>query len=160
MATPAQRTHLASLMDFLVLNEPLIHYLQKRPMVTNRYTEQELADLFKAKKTISMDCSESATLLCRLAGLADPNGSNYDGSGFTGTMLKNLKHYSSAVSADVGALVVFGPGNGDHVCMVRNHGKDPLLFSHGTERGPYFAHLSDVRKVHRAPTTFLSVAKL
>ncbi len=147
-------------MDFLVLHEPLIHYLQKRPMVTNRYTEQQLADLFKVKKTISPDCSESVTMLCRMAGLADPNGNDYNGTGYTGTMLNHLKHYSSALSADVGALVVFGPGNGDHVCMVRNHGKDPLLFSHGSERGPYFAHLSDIRQWQTKPVTFLSVAKL
>lgn len=160
MATQAQRQHLGSLMDMLVQNEPLIHYKQVRPMTTRRFLEQQLADQFKAKKTISMDCSESVTLLCRLAGLADPNGSDYNGYGFTGTMLANLKHYSDPTLADVGAIVVFGPGDGDHACMVRKHGTDPLLFSHGTERGPYYIHLSDERKVQRKPVTFLSIAKL
>lgn len=151
---------MGALMDMLVQNEPLIHYLQKRPMATSRYTEQELADRFKAKKTISMDCSESVTLLCHLAGLADPNGLDYNGQGFTGTMLHHLKHYSSPLSADVGALVVFGKGDGDHVCMVRKHGRDPLLFSHGQERGPFYIHLSDEQKAQHRPTTFLSIAKL
>ncbi len=147
-------------MDMLVQNEPLIHYGQRRPMVTKKFLEQQLVDWFKAKKQITMDCSESCTLLCRLAGLADPNGLNYNGNGFTGTMLANLKHYSNPAAADVGALVVFGPGEGDHVCMVRKKGRDPLLFSHGTERGPFFVHFSDERKAHRPPVTFLSVAKL
>ncbi len=160
MATPAQRQHLGSLMDFLVLNEPLIHYKQQRPMLTASVLEQELADKFKAGRSISPDCSEAVTLLCRLAGLADPNGMGYNGYGFTGSMLKNLKHYTNPLSADVGAIVIFGPGDGDHACMVRKHGKDPLLFSHGTERGPYFIHLSDEKKVQKAPTTFLSVSKL
>ncbi len=160
MATPAQRAHLGALMDMLVQHEPLIHYVQKRPMSTSRYTEQELADRFKQKKTISMDCSESVTLLCHLAGLADPNGNDYNGTGFTGTMLNHLNHYTSPLSAGVGALVVFGPGDGDHVCMVRKQGRDPLLFSHGTERGPWFIHLSEEKKFQHAPTTFLSIAKL
>ena len=147
-------------MDFLVAHEPLIHYKQIRPMPTLDFTEQELADHFKAKKTISMDCSESVTMLCRLAGLADPNGNGYNGQGFTGTMLNHLKHYSSPLSADVGALVVFGPGTGDHVCMVRKRGRDPLLFSHGTERGPFYIHLSDEKRAQHPPTTFLSIAKL
>lgn len=99
MATPAQRQHLGALMDMLVANEPLIHYAQRRPMASTVYREQQLADLFKAKRTIAMDCSESVTLLCKLAGLADPNGTNFNGYGFTGTMLKHLPHYSRAASS-------------------------------------------------------------
>ena len=151
---------MGQLMDMLVQHEPLIHYKQIRPMTTRVLTEQQLVDLFAAKKTISMDCSESVTLICRLAGLADPNGLAYNGRGFTGTMLDHLKHYTSPVAADVGALVVFGPGEGDHVCMVRKRGKDPLLFSHGQERGPFYVHLSDERRAQKPPTTFLSIAKL
>lgn len=147
-------------MDMLVQNEPLIHYGQKRPMTTRNLREQQLADLFKARKTITMDCSESVTLLCRLAGLADPNGKNYSGYGFTGDMLDHLKHYTRPASADVGALVIFGPSPGDHVCMVRKKGRDPLLFSHGQERGPFYVHLSDEKKAHRPPVTFLAVAPL
>ena len=160
MATPAQRAHAGAIMDFLVAHEPLVHYKQIRPMPTRTLLEQQLADLFAAKKTITMDCSESVTLICRLAGLDDPNGNGYNGRGFTGTLLDNLKHYTSPLAADVGALVVFGPGTGDHVCMVRKRGRDPLLFSHGMERGPFYVHLSDERRVQKPPVTFLSIKKL
>lgn len=160
MATDAQRAHLHALMGWTVEHEPLIHYAQVRPMRTVRFREQELATLFDAGHSIAMDCSEGVTLLCRLAGLADPNGRGYDGAGFTGTMLDTLPHYTKPSSANVGALVVFGPGSGDHVCMVDTPGADPLLWSHGSEGGPRLVKLSAEKAVHRPPTTFLSVAAL
>ncbi len=160
MATDAQRKHLAELMDWLVAKKTLIHYLQHRPMTTARIREQELADRFAARRTISTDCSETVTLLCRLAGLADPNGAGYNGSGWTGSMLEHLPHYSDPAAAEVGALVVFGPGGGDHVCMVRRRGKNPNLFSHGQEAGPIFASFAAEARAHKPPARFLSVAQL
>jgi hypothetical protein len=148
-------------MRWTVAHEPLIHYAQMRPMRTAHYHEQELADLFDAVgHTIAMDCSEGVTLLCRLAGLRDPNGAGYDGSGYTGTLLAHLPHYTKPSGADVGALVVFGPGAGDHVAMVDTPGSDPLLWSHGAENGPRLVRLSVEKAVHRPPTTFLSIAAL
>ncbi len=107
-----------------------------------------------------MDCSESVTLLCRLADLDDPNGLNYNGQGLTGTLLGHLRHYSNPRAANIGALVVFGPGTGHHVCMVRRPGVNPLLFSHGQERGPFFISLSEEAKYQPKPVTFLSIAGL
>lgn len=148
-------------MDWLVANEPLIGYVQHRPMQTRRWLETPLAQHFASGKQIDMDCSESVTMLCRMAGLADPNGTEYDGTGFTGTMLKHLSHYTNPAGAETGALVVFGPGTGDHVCMVRRpHRTNPQLFSHGQEAGPVFTTLAAERRAHRPPVTFLSVAKL
>lgn len=161
MATQAQRQHLGAIMDMLVRNEPLIHYVQHRPMQTLGYFEQELADRFAAGKSISCDCSESSTLVCKLAGLETPW--EKDGYGNTQTMLDSLKHYTDPHAADVGALVVFGrPGHLDeqHVCIVRKRGRDPLLWSHGQERGPFYIHLSDEARAHGGPVTFLSIAKL
>jgi hypothetical protein len=37
---------------------------------------------------------------------------------------------------------------------------DPVLWSHGTEGGPLFIPLSEQRKLHAKPVTFLSVARL
>ena len=99
-------------------------------------------------------------LLCHVCGLHDPNGFGYDGTGYTGTLLHHLPHYTDPRKAKVGALVVFGPGSGDHVCMVRHVGSDPVLFSHGSERGPIYIHLTAEQRYQRKPTTFLSIARL
>ena len=160
MATTAQRTHLASLMRFLIDNEPLIHYLQRRPMTTTRIFEQEAYDLFAAGGTVASDCSETVTWLCKMAGLEDPNGLGYNGTGYTGTLLAHLPHYTDPAEANVGALVVFGPLAGDHVAMVLTPGPDPWLFSHGSESGPKRQRLSTVTRAHNPPVTFLSIAGL
>ena len=161
MATQASRQHAGAIMDMLVANEPLIHYKQLRPMRTKDLLEQQIADIFAQKRTLSMDCSESATLVARLAGMATPWSTG--GYGNTQTMLETLKHYTDPLDADVGALVVFGPSGHpekQHVCTVRKRGHDPLLFSHGQERGPLFLHLSAERAAHVGPVTFLSIARL
>jgi hypothetical protein len=44
--------------------------------------------------------------------------------------------------------------------MVRRPGADPLLFSHGQERGPFLIPLSVEKRYHVAPYTFLSIAHL
>lgn len=152
---------MASIMDYLVQHNAKVHYAQRRPMATN--VLHTLADLKRAVGSpagITMDCSESVTLICRLAELDDPNGNHYNGLGFTGTLLAKLPHYLKASAAEIGALAVFGPGSGEHVCMVRTPGADPLLFSHGGESGPFYIRLSEERRYHTPPVTFLSVAKL
>lgn len=161
MATPAQRLTLGRLMDLLVRERAAVHYAQVRPMRTRRLASLHLLQQALASpRGVTMDCSESVTLLCRLAGLSDPNGFHYDGTGYTGTLLHHLPHYTDASKAKVGALVAFGPGSGHHVCMVRAPGRDPLLFSHGSERGPIMIRLSEEQRYQAPPTTFLSVAKL
>lgn len=159
----AQRQHLARLMDFLVAHRQFIHYRQLRPMATAAFHhEAALRAHLMAHRSISMDCSESVTLLCRLAGLRDPNGLGYNATGYTGTLLQHLEEhaYTDPSRAEVGALVVFGPGTGDHVCMVREPGNDPKLFSHGNEAGPFYLRLSEEQPYHRPPTRFLPITSL
>lgn len=150
-------------MDLLVARNGKVHYAQVRPMRTASIRTTTGLRLALAKPAgITMDCSESVTLICRLAGLRDPNGLHYNGTGFTGTLLGFLlDHYSDPGRARTGALVVFGGGEGEHVCMVRRPGPDPLLFSHGTEDDPRFYPLSVMLHAFPGqPHTFLSVAKL
>lgn len=160
MATEAQRDHLKALMKWTVAHEPQIHYAQRRPMRTINYYESDVARIFKDGSSITMDCSEGVTCLSKWAGLKDPNGRGYDGLGYTGTLLGYLPHYSDPEDADVGALVVYGPGAGDHVSMVYTPGKDPMLWSHGLEGGPQLIKFSQQRTYHRKPITFLSIGKL
>jgi hypothetical protein len=161
VATVAQRGRLAALMDELVAHAAAIHYRQVRPMRTHAITSRAMLErALLSHAGVTMDCSESVTLLCRLAGLKDPNGFGYDGTGYTGTLLKHLPHYTNPRKAKIGALVVFGPGSGDHVCMVRRPGPNPVLFSHGSERGPLWISLEQEKKWQADPTTFLAISKL
>lgn len=160
MTTIAQRSHLHALMVLLLAHEPTVHYAQIRPMTTRYLTEPGLYVALESVG-VTMDCSEAVTLLCRLAGLKDPNGLGYNGSGYTGTLLNHLPHYSDPKGANIGALVVLGPHTGDHVCMVmERHATNPLLWSHGYEGGPRAVRLVHEAAVHRPPVTFLNISKL
>ena len=160
MATDAQRRHLHQLMGYLLAHEPQIHYAQVRPMRTVGLSEAQLRQRLDAKGYISMDCSEAVTCLCKWAGLRDPNGNHYNGSGYTGTLLAHLPHYSDPRKAKVGALCVFGPGTGEHVAMVIEPGATPVMWSHGGESGPIRISFERERALHRRPATFLSIAAL
>lgn len=165
MATPDQRLKMLTLMTMTLAAKQKIHYGQTRPMQTNRIASvQALRNLLQSYLGITMDCSEGITLICRLAGLKDPNGENYNGQGNTGMLLHNpnLPHYQDPKHADIGALVVFGSGYGKHVAMV--HTKDPVnpfLWSHGTESGPKLVAFSAEHKYfENVPFTFLSIEHL
>ena len=153
MATLAQRAKLAALMDATHAHRAQIHYAQVRPMRN--------VQLAKPVYPLTMDCSEGVTCLCKWAGLKDPNGLGYNGRGYTGTLLDHLPHYHHPANAMTGALVVFGPGTGEHVAMVLepDH-RNPLLWSHGSEAGPILIHLHDEAEAHAPPVTFLSIAGL
>jgi cell wall-associated NlpC family hydrolase len=104
-------------------NEPRIHYAPERPMPLTRTLP------------LSTDCSGFVTLCYWLAGAPDPNGLGYDGQGYTGTLLRAMQ----SVAQDwigPGDLVVWGAYPGHHVALVLEPGDDPLLCSHGQERGP------------------------
>lgn len=158
MTTDAQRRHLAQLMDALVFYRSRVHYAQVRPMRSTSIHHLRAALLRPGGLT--MDCSESVTLLCRLAGLRDPNGLHYNGRGYTGTLLTYLANYTDPAVARIGALCVFGDAPGDHVAAVRRPGADPLLFSHGSEADPRYFTLSQMRPAFSGAVTFLSIANL
>lgn len=147
-------------MRYLLEHEPQVHYAQQRPMDTTRISEPILRAMLTAGHGITMDCSEAVTALCKWAGLRDPNGLGYNGYGYTGTLLATLPHYTDPRRARVGALVVYGPGTGEHVSMVLERGSDPLLWSHGLEGGPVKVRLSQQRQYHARPVTFLAIANL
>lgn len=161
MTTDQQRAAMRYVMEFLYTHRNRVHYAEVRPMKTAGIkTMFELKQAVAAPGGITMDCSESVTLICKLAGLADPNGLNYDGQGFTGTLLDHLPHYDNPGAAKVGALCVFGPGTGTHVAMVYERGPDPLLWTHGEEADPSLHPLSWMQPGFAKPTTFLSISGL
>lgn len=165
MVTPEQRAQLHDLMGLLIAHANLCGYPSqdvrgtadaKTFTLTRAQAEARLTQGLQ----LTFDCSGAVTCMCKWAGIEDPNGLDYRYEGYTGTMLKALPHYTNPSGANVGALVVFGPGTGQHVAMVYERGHDPVLFSHG-ERG-YCGpiRLSQERLFHSPPVTFLSIAGL
>lgn len=81
---------------------------------------------------ITTDCSGFVTLCYKAAGLPDPNGAGYDGSGDTGTLIAHSKRARSAVPG----LLCFYGGTMDfpqHVAIYVGGGK---VVSHGQPGDP------------------------
>jgi cell wall-associated NlpC family hydrolase len=126
-----------------VRNEARIHYATVRPMPLRRVLP------------LTTDCSGFATLCYFLAGAEDPNGLNYIGQGYTGTLLRHMRHVGRA-AAQRGDLVVWGRYPGRHVAVVLEAGEDPLLCSHGQEKGPLEIRFSEEGSAQPPPATWLS----
>ena len=105
--------------------------------------------------TFVYDCSGFATLCYFLAGADDPNGLDYIGQGYTGTLLRHMHHVGRA-AAQGGDLVVWGRYPGRHVAVVLEAGEDPLLCSHGQENGPIEIRFSEESSYQAPPATWLS----
>lgn len=109
-----------------------IHYAMTRPI-----------DLSGPKiKAGTWDCSGSCTRIFKLAGMPDPNGNGWNGSGYTGTIMAKCKQISRR-DAQPGDLLVYGAYPGEHVVMVMSGTPSSgfMLFSHGEEAGPL--HISE-----------------
>lgn len=112
-------------------------------------------------KRITCDCSGYVTYCWSWAGAPDPNGLNYDGQGYTGTELTHNQHIAIILSSNQeikreearpGDLVVYGPGNGEHVAIIIEKGEDPLTVSMGHQGAPEYV---TVNADGRMPQTFL-----
>src|SRR5438477_7070526 len=125
-----------------IRNEPRIHYGEARPIPLRR------------RLPLTTDCSGFVTLCYFLAGAPDPNGLEYDGAGWTGTLLRNMEHAAEPRAGDV---VVFGAYPGHHAAIVLEPGDDPLLASHGQERGPVEVRFSTESRYQPALVTWLGV---
>lgn len=115
-----------------VAHQPQIHYAETRPIPIQ--TAGTLHPL-----PFTTDCSGFVTVCYRSAAAPDPNGNNYDGQGFTGTLLAHGEHVKQAAPGDV---VVYGPGDGHHAALCVSGGSDPLTASHGSENGPMLIRVS------------------
>ena len=106
-------------------NTRSIHYAQIRPYPRNPLSLPQVTD-----------CSGFDTNAYKYAGGPDPNGRNFDGQGWTGTLLEHGKEVSMA-NAKAGDLVIFGRPPGHHVAMVTVPSRfNPTLVSHGQESDP------------------------
>jgi len=154
MVSAMQRSAMMSIAQFLIDNHDHINYAETRgpndPMSLRGGTLADLERIFRNGGKISMDCSEAVTLICRLAGLRDPNGAGYDGYGYTGTLYDHLPHYGNVLDAHDGAIMIFGINPTVHAVMRMSSpdGKNPWLFSHGSQGGPRHIQLSDEEQAH------------
>jgi NlpC/P60 family protein len=126
-----------------IRNEPRIHYGEVRPIPLGRTLP------------LTTDCSGFVTVCYYLAGAPDPNGRGYDGEGSTATL---LRHMRSIAQDDVraGDLVVWGDYPGHHAALVLDPREDPLLCSHGQERGPLEIAFSTESRYQPPFVTWLS----
>lgn len=136
---PTWRQQIKDAMDWALANEPQIHYLQQRPFNPNAIRDRKLP--------LSADCSATTTMLYRAAGMPDPNGRDYDGSGYTGTLRKSGTQVA-LTDCRPGDYIVYGKGSGVHVVVVYEAGADPIVWSHGQERGPFLVRHSVEVAVH------------
>lgn len=128
-----------------VRHESEIHYEEHRPIDGIGHPH---------KLPLKTDCSGFATDCYNWAGAADPNGFGYNGLGYTGTLLNHMQRIRRS-DAEPGDLVVFGPGTGEHVVVIVGDGADPMIVSHGQERGPLKMKLNEEIAAHSRPVTFL-----
>ena len=77
------------------------------------------------------DCSAFVTLCYKEGGAPDPNGSNFDGNGYTGTL---AKHGKTVTTPKPGDIQLYGdpPGYGHATIYIG----DGLVASFGSEAGP------------------------
>jgi cell wall-associated NlpC family hydrolase len=138
------RTEIVAAARWGIHNEPRIHYAAERPMPLTRTLP------------LSTDCSGFVTLCYWLAGAPDPNGLGYDGQGYTGTLLRAMQSVAQDWTGP-GDLVVWGAYPGHHVALVLEPGDDPLLCSHGQERGPVAIRFSEESRWQPAVVTWLTL---
>jgi len=114
------RAAIVEVAEWCVKNAGSIHYSLKRPM----------EGIGKPRKVpLHIDCSGFVTLCYNWAGAPDPNGTGYNGQGYTGTILNHCIPITPA-AARPADLVVFGPGTGDHVVVLVGQGRNPRVVSH------------------------------
>lgn len=163
MATAAQRVHVVAALDFLhahaaQLDYPLHDNRDNRDAHDWHLSEGQLDAVLRAGGRVQMDCSEVGSWVLKAAGLW-----RWSEPGWTGSHLQLLtQHYTDPRIALPGALVVFGPGGGDHEGIVHTPSiiaGNPLIAGHGRP-GFDLEPLHTVAARHRPPVTFLSIAHL
>jgi hypothetical protein len=163
------RARLVAIDEFWEAHADLIDYVEVRDatdiMSTHGLSQAEVQAMFLRGEHIAMDCSEAFTTSCRWAGLPDPNGPefNYNGYGNTTTIAAFLAAIQIASTLDGDAIMFMPPPEGlAHVTQkVGGSGGDPLVFSNGSEAGPYIFPLSDEAPAHPGQAVIgFSIAKL
>ena len=148
----AHRQDMVNDSNWAIAHNSKIFYGEVRPIPVN---------LLPFSLPFTTDCSGFVTLMAKWSGNPDPNGADFDGQGYSGTMLNNLKHIQLDKTWR-GDLVVFGGYPGVHVVAMLQGGSqegDPTVVSHGGPGGPQRFALSDVISFfgENSPVTYLQL---
>lgn len=140
-----KRARIVAVAHWGVAHQSSIHYAETRPIPLNRPG-------LLPRLPLTTDCSGFVTGCYRAAAAPDPNGNNYDGEGFTGTL---LSHGMRVENPRPGDVVIYGqPPDGHHAAIVVRAGADPLTVSHGSEAGPLLITVSAERKYQPPGVSF------
>lgn len=125
----ALRKRIVAAMLVLYNHRAAVHYTQG-----SRRMDGVILRLHPPQFPRYADCSSAATWAYYAAGAPDPNGANYNGTGYTGTLSRRGRKVSLQ-EAKPGDLVFYGPGwPWGHVAVYIGGGR---VLSHGSEAGPY-----------------------
>lgn len=146
-SVPAVRSRIVRVAFWGIAHARRIHYDGRRPI-------DGLNEPFRLP--LYTDCSGFVSLCYSWARAPDPNGLAFSGEGYTGTLLRHLSRIERA-EALVADIVVWGKPPGHHVALVVRPGDDPLLASHGMERGPVSVVFSEENRFQPSPAAWLTL---
>jgi cell wall-associated NlpC family hydrolase len=144
----ARRDEIVAVARWGIAHARAIHYAELRPI-------EGLGRPWQVP--LRLDCSGFVTLCYAWAGAPDPNGLDYDGQGYTGTLLAHLRPVPLD-GVQRGDLVVWGRPPGVHTALVLEPGRDPLLCSHGGEKGPLAIRFSAEGSRQPQPAAWLTLS--
>lgn len=142
----AARVRFVDLLHWGIAHEPDIHYF------TGEASRPGPMRLPIHYLPLHLDCTMIGIVFAKWSGAPDPSGYHFSGAGRTSDFLAHCKRITKS-ELKPGDCVQF---DDEHECYVLEPGSDPLLFSHGMERGPLAIRLSAETEYHRGvPIYFL-----
>ena len=138
----AKRKAIVSQAKWGVSHGGSIHYEQLRPIDGIHQVH---------KLPLRTDCSGFVTLCYKWAGAPDPNGLNYSGYGYTGSLLSHL-HGITKGQLLPGDVIVYGDYPGHHTVLYIGGG---MVISQGKEDDPHEYTIEAMDEKMYGPTHYL-----